>query len=147
MYTHNMAVDPNSFTCKRPVFANKPSTFENLSQLQVFLSRGYAYPLLCCWDVLKRDVTVWVIWETAKGKYKAMLGLFQERIWASLFPGFLDAVKVLRGIWASMGTFSFATAFLEFSRNSREKPCATQPVNPPPWIVLGGAAPLDGKYQ
>jgi hypothetical protein len=62
--------------------------------------------------------------QTAKGRCKAMLWYIippgNHRV--SLFPGSLDGTKVSCGLWVSMGTFSFATAFAEIRRTFAKNP-------------------------
>ena len=94
-----MAVDLNSFLCERS-FANETTTFANLREPLVYLSRGCNYPLLCCWDA------------HANGNCVSDPGV----PWKTTFP-WLAAAKVLWGLLVSRDTFSEAPLLL---RNCRE---------------------------
>ena len=116
-----VAVDLNSFICKRPLFANE----KICSRTHVYLSRGCSYPLLCCWDALDQHANSNCVRCPAdsQGQMEGHAGKIpagNSRV--SLFTTFpwLVAAKVLCGLLASMDTFSFATAFAELSRNFRK---------------------------
>jgi hypothetical protein len=143
-----MALGQNSFICKRPFFAKNKFTFANLSRTHVFLPRGYGCSLCCCcWDVFKLHVNSNCRQpRVGARRCKAVQGHVMiippgnHRV--SLFPGSLDGTKVPCGLWVSMDTFSFATAFAELSR----KIICKSTTNSTPWIVLACAAPFDYKY-
>ena len=108
-----------------------------------FIFRGVAAIHFCAVDTHSNSmqmVTAWAIQETAKGRCQGHVGKIPpENSKVSLFTTFpwLAAAKVQCGLLASMDTFSFATAFVQLSRDFREKSFANQPKNPHPESWLG----------
>ena len=76
IYTYNMAVDLNTFICKMQFFAKKNA---NLLRAHVFSFAGLWVVYFCAAETRSNSncmqtATVWVIWEAAKCRCKAMLG-------------------------------------------------------------------------
>ena len=100
-------------------------TFANFSRTYVFLSRGCGLSTfvllrraqtalkrqLCQWSGRQPNVGARPCWDNSIRKNRV-----------SQFPGSLDDAEVPCGLWASMGTFSFPTAFTELSRTFGKKP-------------------------
>ena len=118
-----MVVELNSSICKRPFFADKNYFCETLAN-PMFFFRGVVAIQFCAAETdtnSMQTASVWVIWKTAKGRCKAMLGKFhQETTEFHCFPGSLMLQRCFVGR-ASMDAFSFATALAGQPRNFREK--------------------------
>ena len=111
------AVDLNSFTFTWQFFTHKQKYYRETLATPTFLSR--VSPLLCCRDALKLHVSSNCVSDLGDsyGQMQGHVGIIapgNKRV--SVFPGSLDAAKVLCGLQASMDTFSFTTFFADLSQ-------------------------------